>query len=72
MVLANHDAIIPGGNPVATPIPVAPVVLCVIVVSAVLTHKVGVELGALTVFVTPTMILPVAFTKPHPPVKGIE
>ena len=36
-------AVTPAGNPVAVPIPVAPVVLCVIAVNAVLIHKVGVE-----------------------------
>ena len=35
-------AVTPAGNPVAVPIPVAPVVECVILVNNVLIHKVGV------------------------------
>ena len=53
------------------PIPVAPVVVCVIFVSEVFIHKVGDEDGALTVLAGETVIVPVAFTFPHPPVKGI-
>ena len=52
-------------------IPVAPVVLCVILVSAVLIHKVGVEDAAPTVLATVTIMVPVAFTVPQPPVNGI-
>ena len=53
------------------PIPVAPVVVCVMSVKAVLIHKVGVEDAAPTVFAGVTVIIPVAFTLPHPPVKGM-
>ena len=35
-------ALTPAGNPVAVPMPVAPVVACVIFVNAVLIHSVGV------------------------------
>ena len=42
MVLAAQDADTPVGKPVAVPMPVAPVVVCVILVKAVLIHKVGV------------------------------
>lgn len=51
-------AVTPAGKVVAVPIPVAPVVVCVIAVNGVLIHKVGVELAteavlsALTVAVT--------------------
>jgi hypothetical protein len=48
------------------------VVVCVIGVSAVLIHNVGVEEGAPTVLAGVTVIVPVAFTAPHPPVSGME
>ena len=46
IVLEANAAVTPDGNPVGEPIPVAPVVLWVIGVRAVLIHKVGVEDGA--------------------------
>jgi len=49
IVLLAQAAVTPIGKPVAAPIPVAPVVVCVIAVSAVLIHKVGVLEAALTV-----------------------
>ena len=55
----------------AAPIPVAPVVVCVIAVSAVFMHNVGVEDAALTVLFALTVIVPVALTVPHPPDNGI-
>ena len=66
----------PAGKPFApdTPlleIPVAPVVVWVIFVKAVLIHKDGVEEAPPAVFTTVTLIVPVAFTLPHPPVKGM-
>jgi hypothetical protein len=66
-------AVNPVGKPIATPIFVAPVVRCVIVgINAVLMHNVG-ELDAeLAVILGVTVIVPVAFTVPHPPVNGIE
>ena len=39
-------------------------------VKAVLIHKVGVVLAAAAVFIE-TVIVPVAFTEPQPPVKGM-
>ena len=76
IVLEAQFALIPGGNPFApeTPeleIPVAPVTAWVILVSAVLIHKVGVEDAAPAVLAAVTVILPVAFTLPQPPVKGM-
>ena len=71
IVLLAHAAVTPAGNPVAVPIPVAPVVVCVIAVNAVLIHKVGVLEAADTVFAGVTVIVPVAFTEPHPPVNGM-
>ena len=43
MVFYAQEAITPGGSPVAAPIPVAPVVVCVIAVISVFTHSDGVE-----------------------------
>ena len=55
------------------PIPVAPVVVCVIEeIKAVFIQSVGVEEAAPAVFAAVTLIVPVAFTLPQPPVKGIE
>ena len=71
MVLLAHDAVTPVGNPVAVPMPVARIVVCVIAVSAVLIHKVGVDDAAPAVLFGVTVIVPVAFTVPQPPVKGI-
>ncbi len=51
--------------------PVAPVVVWVIAVSGVLIHSVGVDEAALTVLLAVTVIVPVAFTVPHPPVNGM-
>ena len=66
-----HDAVTPAGRPIAVPIPVAPVVVCVIVVNAVLMHSVGVEEAAATVLSGVTVIVPVAFAIPQPPVTGM-
>ena len=51
MVLDAKAAVTPAGNPVAAPMPVAPVVECVILVNAVLIHSVGVDEGAPAVLV---------------------
>ena len=64
-------ALTPAGNPVAVPIPVATVVACVIFVNAVLIHKVGVLDAAPAVLSGVTVIVPVAFTEPQPPVNGM-
>jgi hypothetical protein len=71
MVFEAHPAVTPAGNPVAVPIPVAPVVECVMAFRAVLIHSVGVEDAALTVLLAVTYIVPVAFTVPQPPVSGM-
>jgi hypothetical protein len=71
IVLLAHDAVTPAGNPVAVPIPVAPVVVWVMAgLSAVLIQSVLAAL-LVTVLFGVTMIVPVAFTVPHPPVNGI-
>ena len=76
IVLDAQVALTPAGKPLpadtpAFEIPVAPVVLWVILTSNVLIHKVGVVEAALAVFAGVTIIVPVAFTLPQPPVKGI-
>ena len=71
IVLFDHDAVTPGGRPVKVPIPVAPVVLCVMFVKAVLIHKLGVADGAVAVLSGLTVIVPIALTIPQPPVKGM-
>jgi len=77
ITLPAHVALTPAGNPFApgTPlleIPVAPVVLCVMLVrSGVLIHNVDGPDAAPAVFTAFTVIVPVAFTVPQPPVKGM-
>ena len=71
IVFEAHDAVTPAGRPVAVPIPVAPVVACVIFVKAVLMHSVGEEEAAPTVLSGVTVIVPVAETLPQPPVSGM-
>ena len=72
MVLPAKEAVTPAGSPVGVPIPVAPVVVCVNGVSAVLIQSVGEADAALTVLAGVTVMVPVAFTLPQPPVRGIE
>ena len=69
--LAAQAAVTPAGNPVGAPIPVAPVVAIVMFVKRVLTHSVGVDEGAPAVLFGDTVIVPVAFILPQPPVKGM-
>ena len=76
IVLDAKLADTPAGKPLAPDTPllliaVAPVVVWVIAVNAVFTHKVGVELAAPTVLFGLTTIVPVAFTVPQPPVNGM-
>ena len=71
ITFADHDAETPAGSPVAVPIPVAPVVVCVKFVNAVLIQSVGDEEAAETVLSGFTVIVPDAFVIPHPPVNGI-
>ena len=68
IVLAAHVAVTPDGRPVATPIPVAPVVDCVLLIG-VLIHNVVVATGD-DVLSGVTTIVPIAFTVPQPPVNG--
>ena len=55
IVLEANAAVTPAGKPVAVPMPVAPVVVCVIAVNAVLIHNVGEDEAALAVFVGVTV-----------------
>ena len=75
IVLPAHAAETPAGKPsvpeVPPEIPVAPVVTIVILVNAVLMHSVGVLDGVPAVLAAVTVIVPVAFTVPQPPVRGI-
>ena len=71
-VFDAHAALTPAGRPVGVPIPVAPVVVCVIFVKAVLGHSVGDEDAAPAVLSGVTVIVPVAFwVGPQPPVRGM-
>ena len=73
MESASQTASTPDGRPVIVPIPVAPVVLCLILGKAVFKHKVGESDAALAVFDAVTVMVPVAtgLTIPHGPVNGI-
>ena len=71
ITFADHAAVTPAGSPVAVPIPVAPVVACVIFVNAVLMQRVGVDEAAPTVLSGFTVMVPVAVTLSHPPVNKI-
>ena len=71
MVFDAHAAVTPAGKPVAVPIPVAKVVVCVILGDkAVLIHKLG-EYEATPGELIDMVIVPVALTAPQPPVKGM-
>ena len=71
ITFAAQAALTPVGSPVAVPMPVALVVACVILVKAVLIQSVGVEEAAPAVLFGVTVIVPVAFTLPQPPVNGM-
>ena len=74
IVLPDQAAVTPVGKPVAVPMPVALVVVCVIFVKAVFTVSVGVvdAAAAAQADVALTVILPIAFILPQPPVRGIS
>ena len=69
--LDAQTAVTPAGRPEAVPMPVPPVVVCVMLVSEVLMHRVGVVDAEPTVLSDVTVMVPEAFTVPHPPVKGM-
>jgi hypothetical protein len=71
IVLLAHAAVTPAGKPVAAPIPVAPVVVCVIAVSAVLIHNVGVLDAAVTVLFGVIVIVGVVVNRVVHPVADV-
>ena len=71
MVLLAQAAVTPAGSPVGVPMPVAPVVVCVMAVNGELMHKDGEEDAGPTVLSAVTVMVPVAFTLPQPPVSGM-
>jgi len=71
ITLLDHEALTPAGKPDAVPMPVAPVVVCVIFVNGLLIQTVGVDEATETVLFGLTVIVPVAFIFPQPPVNGI-
>ena len=71
IVLDSQAAVTPAGKPAAVPIPVAPVVVCVMAVSGVFIQSVGVEDATPAVLSAVTVIVPVAFTFPQLPVRGM-
>ena len=74
ITLLAQTAVTPAGKPVAAPMPVAPVVAIVIDgVKAVFTRSVGLDDAVPAVFGVhdDTVIVPIAFTLPQPPVKGM-
>lgn len=72
ITLPDQAAFTPAGNPAAEPIPVAPVVVCVILFKGVFTHKLGLADAGVTVLPMFTVMVPVANSAaPHPPVSGI-
>ena len=71
IVFPAQVAVTPTGKPVAVPIPVAKVVVCVILGDkAVLIHKFGEDEATPGVLID-IVIVPVALTFPQPPVKGM-
>ena len=66
-----HVAVTPAGSPVGIPMPVAPLVVCIILFKVVNRHIVGIADGALTVFFGFTLIIPDASRLSHPPVNKI-
>ena len=71
IVFDAQEAVTPAGRPVAVPMPVAPVVVCVTAVRAVLMHSVGVAEAVPAVLDGVTVMVPVAVTLPQPPVSGM-
>ena len=67
IVFPAQIAVTPAGSPVATPIPVAPVVVWVMLVRAVLIHNVGVEEAAEAVLFAVTVIVFDAEADPQEP-----
>ena len=66
ITLLFQEAESPEGNPVAAPIPVAPVVVMVMAVSGILGHTVGVADGALAVLSGLTITVETTGVPRHP------
>ena len=72
IILAAQVAVTPAGSPAGVPMPVAPVVVCVIAAGkAVLIQSVGVAEAGVTVLSGVTVMVPVALNAPQPPVNGM-
>ena len=71
IVFDAQEAVTPAGRPVAVPMPVTPVVVCVTAGRAVLMHSVGEAEAVPAVLSGMTVIVPVAVTPPQPPVSGM-
>lgn len=71
MILPDQDAVTPAGRPVQAPIPVAPVVLCVIAVNGVLIHSVGVDEAAEAFCNAETVSVPVAVAEGEQPLPEV-
>ena len=71
IVLDAQAAVTPAGSPEAVPMPVAPVVVCVIAEREVLMQRLGAKEAAPTVLSGVTVMVPEAFTVPQPPVSGM-
>ena len=71
IIFVAQEAVTPAGKLEGVPIPVAPVVVCVTLVIAILMQVVGLEEAAVTVLLVLTIIVPVADTVPHPPINGM-
>ena len=72
--LPAQVAVAPAGRPVASPMPRAPVVACVMVGSTTPMHIVGLLEGGPTVLAVPevvTVMVPVAADEPQAPKRGI-
>ena len=65
IVLDDQTALTPDGNPVVVPIPVAPVVVWVMFVNAVLIHNVGDDDAAPAVLFGVTVIIALLFAFPE-------
>ena len=69
IVFDAHVTVTPAGNPVATPMPVAPVVDCVRLIGVLIQSVVVATVDAVLFGVT--VMVPVAFIVPQPPINGM-
>ena len=71
IVLLLQVAFNPAGNPLGVPIPVAPPVVMLILGERATFRQVIRGDGVVAVLLATTVMVPVAFTVPQPPVSGI-